>query len=245
MAKIRLSNDRRDILRRLAAEAVAATPIEPATEKRVADARKDYDTLFAELAKQTVVELKKAVPAGDLRVCRKYDLTHKATVIHVMDLDSRDAFNVDLFNETAFDRKHLRGKQPWALSYEERQAFSRDKDKAMEKVQVELIERGPGTHHRFLTATPSMVKLRGKLNAAEQELEIAEGIDGDRRRNISRDFEALIAGARTFEDVCEAWPEAKTVTDKIVGDSQQISLVSSDAIDRIRKNMAARGVETS
>lgn len=52
----------------------------------------------------------------------------------------------------------------------------------------------------------------------------------------------MIGGSRNYEDVVAVWPEAKVVSDQIVGLSQQVSLMSSEAVDRIAANMKARGV---
>ena len=248
MPKTRLNRDKRDVLHYLAARAVDATPIEPVIEKRVKVAQAAFDRVHdAQVAEARSIIARK-VPAADLKVLARYELTKKMSSVVFVDLDSRNQFAVVMFNDNKYNRDHLTGGVASA-SWEERQKYQADKQKAVDTSEVELPVRSSSQISRFgasttaIEASAKLIKLASQYKDAGEELGLAERADRDKRENIKRDFVALIEGSRTFEDVVEVWPEAKEVSDQIIGAGRAVSLVSLDAIERIQANMKARNVK--
>ena len=231
MAKTRLNNDKRDILSRLAMDVVRKTPIDMAItdrlEKAIKELNKTHDNQVAE-ARRIV---QKACPEADLKVLRRYGLVNKYTNLSFIDLDTRDVVCVDLLSRTVF----------WANNPD---ADSSDYTKAVSK-EENRIEAAVGHGHegRRYEASPKLVYSQLVFKEAIAEYNVASEADYKIKTTILQDFEALISSSRTFEDVVEVWPEAKTVAGEIVASGQQISIMSTDAINRIRNNMLSRGVD--
>jgi hypothetical protein len=235
MAKTRLNEDKRHVLRTLAYKAVAATPIDPAIEKRVKKAWEAYDKLIESMAKEAVTLVKQQVSDADLKVLKKYGcVTTNHTLIFV-DLDTRHVFEVSLFNEKRWRKDNPRSEH----NFEEQQKWHKSLRKATANTEISI----PSRHTcKTLKASKKLIKLNSTSRDVTNELEMARGADQNKRNGIMRDFDALIQGSRTFEDVVEYWPEAKEVTLQIVGSGTEVSLVSNQAKERILANMATRGV---
>ena len=244
MTKIRLNRDKRDILQRLAAEVIKDTPIDPTIEKRVKDAHNGYDKAHAAVVKAALGVYNKAYKPDDLKVLKRHGVLVDALSLDFVNLDTRHNGRVRLFNDYKFQRENLPKGVGHAhrLTAEEHNVYRMAEEKAMDKARVKVAEKGKYT--AYLTMTDAMPKMLGDLKGAKDELQIAESADDEKRRTIAMDFNALIESARTFEDVCAVWPEAKTVSGEIVGLSQQVSLMSDDAVERIRQNMQTRGFKT-
>lgn len=239
MAKIRLNRDKRDILQTFAAKAVAATPIASDIEKRVTKSRIAYDKAF-EASKAEVLKLHKDIlPATDIAALRKHDLAASVDELTVVSLESRNVYVVDLFNKNAWTRDNV---YPAKQGHEAQCLYNGELSKAREANEVQVARNKTGTYYKPIAASAKLNKLNTKLLDALEEREIAERADGEKRRTIMDDFNALIESARTFEEVVEVWAEAAEVTSEIVGASQQVSLMSTDAVARIQANMAARHV---
>ncbi len=248
--KTRLNRDMRTVLTRLAIKVVQDTPIDPDIERRVTKAITGYDNAFKLLASEATKLVNKAYTPGEILILRKFGFSEKVNDPMFVDLDDRDRFQVELFNNKQYDRKLDQAKRLGAekdsdrTSWEERQKASATHDKAKKAVMVEVVvNKGARVYgHRAITGTKALSKLRGKLIDAGHELDMGEGADDERRRTILQDFRALIESSRNFEDVVIVWPEAKTVTDQIVASGQAISLMSVEAVKRIQANMKSRGV---
>ena len=55
----------------------------------------------------------------------------------------------------------------------------------------------------------------------------------------SRDFDALISVARTFEGLVEVWPAANQLREHICGKSSSVAAISAETISRIKLDPAA------
>ncbi len=248
MPKTRLNRDKRDVLLRLAARAVEATPICPATEKRVKVAQAAYDRAHDDQVTEALAIVAKKVPVSDLKVLAKYKLTKRVGWVRFADLDGGGGvFQVSLFNERKWDREN--GAVFLAQhEYGEVQKFRASKMVAEKAAEI-VLPVGPKITRSFSNdgapkeASSKLAKLQVKFVLVFEELRLAERADSDERDSIRRDFIALIESSRTFEDVVEIWSEAKQVTDQIVGSGRDISLVSIDAVERIRNNMESRNIE--
>lgn len=237
MAKIRLNQDKREVLMRLALQAVEDTPIDSAIEKRKANALKAYDKLFDKLAAAGNAALSKTLPEDEVKVLRKHNMITSSLGILVIDLDSRNTFTISLFNQAQYFRIHGKVEDK---SFEEAQKYRNDLVNHKESLEATVVANGLG-YTRPVGCTSKVNKLHLQLQDAKNEMDIALSADKERRAGIKADFSALISTARNFEDVVAVWPEAKEVTDQIVGMSQQVSLMSTDAVTRIQANMASRG----
>lgn len=224
---------------RLALKVIKETPIDPATEQRVKKAQSAYDKAFDAVRKEALVSIDKKITPAELAVLKKFHCTNDTTGIYIINEDTRSPFMVSLWNERRFKRDNP---LPHRYSSDEYHTYSKLHSDSSNAASVTIPIKHFGCYsgeHRS-AATAKLIKLYSTLNAAENELEMAEGADDDRRRNITSDFRALIHGSRTFEDVVEVWEEAKEVTHLICGPSTAVSLVSDDAIDRIKANVALR-----
>ena len=57
-------------------------------------------------------------------------------------------------------------------------------------------------------------------------------------RSRLADYRALIANARTFEELVEIWPAADQLREKICGTSRAVSVMSDDVLARIKADAA-------
>ena len=245
MPKTRLNRDKRDVLHALAAHAVQDTPLDPAIEKRVKAARVMFDRIHERRQAEAGVLVARKYPAGDMKTLAKYELTKHVQSVLFVDLDTKDHFNVELFNDHKWSREN-RAVDPH--SYEENSRRKAARAEVVKGISLEVPSGSPSQPSYMrspsaLEASGKLIGMRRVLKEALDELNVAEHADKERRDSIQRDFVALIEGSRTFEVVIEAWPEAKKVTDQIVGAGRAVSLVSSEAIERIRANMQARNVK--
>ncbi len=245
MPKTRLNRDKRDVLHTLAARAIQATPLDPAVEKRVKVAREAFDRLFERRRAEVAVLVGRKYPAGDMKTLAKYELTKYVQSVLFVDLDTKDHFNVELFNGRKWERENP-SSNTYSYEYDHRRKAARAE--VVKGISLEVPSNSPSQPSYMVSKTAveasgKLVGMRGASKEALDELDIAEHADKERRDNIQCDFVALIEGSRTFEDVIEAWPEAKEVTDQIIGAGRAISLVSSEAIERIHANMKARNVK--
>jgi hypothetical protein len=237
MAKIRLNNDKRGVLHGLAARVVKATPIDPSTEARVNKAEKVYDSTFAALASATVKAVVKTQNAKEMVVLKKHRFLADCHQIWGVNLDTQEVIQVNLFNATAYQRIHPINH---LHDYNERHVRQRDENTARDKTEISVIQGGKGSYQSPLPLNAKTLRLTGELKRATEELNIAITLDAEKRSTILNDFTALIECSKTFEDVVAIWPEAAEVTDEIMGHSQQVALMSSDAVERIKANMAIR-----
>ena len=240
MAKIRLNRDRRDILLGKAREIVEATPIDPKIEKRHKVAIVGYDKAHAALAKAAKADYGKLYTAADIKTLRKFDLSQLSNTPYFVDLDTRNNFQVALFNSIKWNRDNLpKGVtgEHQIMSWEKRQELRSKQEKAKDKTNVVMSKS-----HRVIEASKATIKAYGAFRTANDELDMAAGADKERRSTVLKDFAALIESVNTFEAVCEVWPEAKECTPQIVDTTRALSVMSSEAIERIQKNMADRGV---
>lgn len=58
-----------------------------------------------------------------------------------------------------------------------------------------------------------------------------------------KDYSALIAASRTFEDVIEIWPEAEELRDTICPKNTALTALGNGAIARIKADVASRAAE--
>jgi hypothetical protein len=237
MARTRLNNDKRYILKVLATKIVHATPIDPTIEKQLAKAWKEYKALFQKTADLAIKLINKQMTTEDRKSLDKFSkLTHGKTNILFLELDNRDFFEINLFSERIYKEINYPVEGIDHLPWQDQDKYQTDLDKARESVGISLPYR-----FRFI-ATPALYKLVKDLAQNATTVSAAKEADIEKRVTIKRDFIALINGSRTFEDVVEVWPEAAELTDRICSDGSAVSLVSDEAKERIARNMAIRGV---
>lgn len=67
---------------------------------------------------------------------------------------------------------------------------------------------------------------------------------GLKKNQLLSDYKNLIASARTLEELIEVWPEAEVMRDSLEGRAgrRAISCLSSEAIERIKADVAQRSI---
>lgn len=55
-------------------------------------------------------------------------------------------------------------------------------------------------------------------------------------------FNKLIIGSKTFEDLCQLWPEASEVASQVVNSSALQATINPDLIKKVKANLKERGV---
>jgi len=176
------------------------------------------------------------------RVLKKFDLLKKnQDKLQFVHLDSAHQFSVELKNCIRW--KRLNPKPDHSDGWEIGEKWEAKYLKFKETGYLDIPTTHAHNSRPAIESTDALVKCAKNLKAAYDELQMASGADRERRATISRDFYALIESCRNFEDVIAVWPEANKVTDKVIGLGQQVSLMSSEAIDRIHANMATREVK--
>jgi hypothetical protein len=243
MARTRLSNEKRAILRGLAKKVVAETPINPIVEKRVKKAIKLHTELRVKMAAVAVQIRNTTFSTQEEKTLNKFDLVKAAqTTLRFIELDTGRIIEIPLFNNTAYDEQNAPAEGFESLGYEATEKYETTKTIVKEACEVTIPSARSEYQIYSFQTTKQLIKLYGQCADARTELNMAQQIDKDTRHVIMRDFDALISGCRTFEDVVDVWPEAVQLTDRICGTGEAVSLISDQAKARIMANMATRKV---
>ena len=85
------------------------------------------------------------------------------------------------------------------------------------------------------------IPFRATTCDAISRYELAKEALDEARATILTDYKALINNSRYFEDVVEVWPGAEALRDQICAQSTALSVLSEDAVERIKaSNIEAR-----
>ncbi len=242
MAKTRLNREKRDILRGLAIKIVKDTPINPDIEKRVKNAKHNYKKTFSNLVTVAKTIRNNAFPAAEEKILKKYNLTDEHTHIMFTDEETRQPIRIELFDVRSWELENEPAEGIQSATYEVRCQYDTDRRIAQNACQYAIPKSDRYTSFHFVANRPLM-KLYNKLQTIKDELQMATESDADMRHVIMRDFEALIFGSKTFEEVVEIWPEATQLTDRICSDGTSVTLVSDEAKARIMQNMITRNIQ--
>lgn len=101
-------------------------------------------------------------------------------------------------------------------------------------------EHRAGEPNRFLDKTGDVYRVCMQMKDAMEAFGAAERAAEQHTAQLRQSYVALISGARNLEDVAAVWPEANELRDQFIADNQLPALLSDEALNLIRADVAQR-----
>lgn len=184
MAKTRLNQTHRDILRGFAEKAIECKA-----------EQKTRDKLYAKAAGAVRRCIEKQYPASDMAVLANYGVTSNDAIVDGGSPEGR-------FTRFAFDQN--------------------DEIPARPKVRYDAAR----------------VNFDAKATEAIDAYDLAADALKKARAAKLSDYNALIASAKTFEDILDVWPAAAAVSERIKRQQTSLAVLSAEKIAAIRADNA-------
>lgn len=228
---------------REALEALARRVVEadPATEAAFVEADKTAENLRAKVMAMLRKNVEELFDPADMAVLAKYGRVSRTT--HVRVQLKKEALS-------AHDAGVSYGGHHWWFGYgsgiDEQDAGPLvpdlgDRHLPWEK-REEWRSQFPATDTILLRGADE--KLFRSFLDAEESASLRKSDRETSRQALLDAYMALIRGARTYEALLDVWPEASTLRDNIAPANTAVSLLSEDALDLIKKDVARRASAT-
>lgn len=263
MAKIRLSTEKREALRRLAATKLQDSPLPAELMQQLSQARKAMVAAYKPYNAAVLKAMKEAYPP---HLIRTYNKLGHAALVKSITVVSQDG--------TEFQRAALPGIEGQSTIggiTAARLAFAASKGVLSSDVNhsewsayhaglsAKLFWFTPaaasrrynlktgvredirdGQDNRYIDKKNTLMPLIMALKDACEGMQAAEQVVVQQHWELRRSYCALIDGARTLEDVSAIWPEAEELRDEFIVQSQLPTLMSAEAAALIAQDVAAR-----
>lgn len=83
-----------------------------------------------------------------------------------------------------------------------------------------------------------------KSYQAAEQINIAYNSREEDKNKVLDDYRKLIYGCKTFEELCDYWPEAKELDGQIINKAQLPATINKELISRIQSNLKERTVQS-